>query len=268
MQNVDSGQTQENYQETPYADQSWEIIGEVSEEQVFIPMDVPVVSSNQFAVDPMFADYGGITSGESTNRWHLPEGESVETFTVEDTRDAEIEELQRQHAEELERVKAEIKEQATQEAIEATKTEYETQMQLMHETFRALFEDLQAQIQENFSRIEAGALELSLSIAKKLVDGAVDINPEYIVKLVHEALEKTGTAIVHRVRVSPQDMEFIDVVGIRKLIKEYDGSWDFEADETVKSGCVVETSAGEIDYQLDAAWERICDQVMKVSRSS
>ncbi len=267
MDNVDSGQTQDTYQETPYSDQSWEIIGEVSEEQEFIPMDVPVVSSNQFAIDPMFADYGGSTSGDGENRWHLPEGETVETYSVEDTTDAEIEELKRQHAEEIERLKSDIREQVTQETVEATKAEYETQMQLMHETFRALFEDLQNQIQENFSRIENGAVELSLSIGKKLVDGAVDINPEYVVKIVHEALEKTGTAIVQRVRVSPQDMEFIDVVGIRKLIKEYDGSWDFEADETVKSGCVVETSAGEIDYQLDSAWERVSEQVMKVSRS-
>ena len=33
--------------------------------------------------------------------------------------------------------------------------------------------------------------------------------------------------------------------------QEFDGSWNFEADETIKAGCVLESSAGLIDLQID-----------------
>jgi flagellar biosynthesis/type III secretory pathway protein FliH len=49
-------------------------------------------------------------------------------------------------------------------------------------------------------------------------------------------------------------------------MKEYDGSWSFVQDETIRAGCVVETSSGEVDFRLDQAWERIKDNVVKVLR--
>jgi len=53
-------------------------------------------------------------------------------------------------------------------------------------------------------------------------------------------------------------------MGIARMLKEYDGTWLFEADEGIKSGCVVETSAGVVDFQLDQAWERVAGNVVRV----
>ena len=114
--------------------------------------------------------------------------------------------------------------------------------------------------------MERQAVELALQVARKIIEQAVEINPEYIIPIIREAITSSGSAIIRKVRISPQDMEFVEYAGLRKQLKEFDGSWDFEADESIRSGCIVETSASQIDYQLDKAWERVRDQVVKVIR--
>jgi flagellar biosynthesis/type III secretory pathway protein FliH len=61
-------------------------------------------------------------------------------------------------------------------------------------------------------------------------------------------------------------MEFIDLIGPKRLLKDYDESWTFEAEPAITAGCIVESSAGQIDFQLDAAWNRIKDNVLKAVR--
>ena len=89
------------------------------------------------------------------------------------------------------------------------------------------------------------------------------INPEYITQIVKEAVRSVGGASILRVRVSPEDMEFIKVVGLSEQLGELAKGWAFEADATIKSGCIVDSSAGEADFQLDRAWERIRAGVIK-----
>jgi flagellar biosynthesis/type III secretory pathway protein FliH len=128
---------------------------------------------------------------------------------------------------------------------------------------RGVLTDLQAQTKELLQRHEQQALSLALEIANKIIHFAVEINPEYLLPLVREALEHAAGARVRRVRLSPQDMEFIQVIGGASQIKDFDGTWEFVADPTIRTGCVVESSAGEIDFQLDRAWERVREQVVR-----
>jgi flagellar assembly protein FliH len=133
-----------------------------------------------------------------------------------------------------------------------------------NESIEIVLKDLIQQSERTLQELESDAVKFSLEIAKKLVGQAVEINPEYIIEIVREALSKVGSALIERVRVSPQDFEFIEIFGVRKMLDDSDQSWNFESDETVRSGCVVDTSAGEIDYQLEEAWQRIAEQVMRV----
>src|SRR5690606_16120529 len=119
---------------------------------------------------------------------------------------------------------------------------------------KEVLKDLARQIEERITQTEKDAVALALEISKKIIDTTVEVNPEYLVHIVREALGQAGAAAIRKIRVSPQDYEFIEVVGLRRQF-ESEGSWDFEADETIRSGCIVETSGGEIDFQLDRAWE-------------
>ncbi len=259
-------ESQGSYQETPYEDASWEIVGELEEAHEFIPMELPVVKGEEFVVDPMFADYGGLPQSDAPKRWHLPENQAFSGDTTDADHEREIEELKKEFEQKLELAKEAAFEAGKVEGITAGAEKSNERFSKMEGSFGNIAKDLERQIQEILAKVEKDAVQLSLQISKKLLDTAVDINPEYIVEIVREAIGQTGTALIRKVRVSNEDLEFIDVLGVRKAMKEYDGSWEFEGDSTIKSGCVVETSAGEIDYQLDKAWERIRDNVVKVVR--
>lgn len=257
---------QKDYQETPYEDASWEVIDEIDQNPQFIPMELEVLRIGEFKLDPMFEDYGGQTPVEVKKLFHAVPDESFEHERVEDKLLAEIELLKKTHAEQL----AAANQASYQEGIQAGRAEAKEQRQqaesMINDAVQALLQDMFDQVQRSLKELEERSVEFSLAVARKLLGTTVEINPEYVVDVIQQALQKAGTALVKKVRVSPEDFEFIEVLGVRKIIQGFDGSWDFEADATIHSGCVVDTSAGEIDFQLDKAWQRIADKVVRVIR--
>jgi flagellar assembly protein FliH len=257
-------QKQADYHETPYADSAWELIDELDEDPQFVPLQIDILSSDETQSDPMFADYGGHFRSEQKIFAHSTPGIIEKEESIESQLREELESFKAStealiaaaRNEALEQGKIQGREEALQEQVaEQTKKS---------ESVEIVLKDLIQQLQRTVREFEGHAVQFSLDVAKKLIGQAVEINPEYIVEIVREALSKAGTALVERVRVSPEDYEFIELFGVRKILEDSDESWNFESDDTIRSGCVVDTSAGEIDYQLEEAWQRIADQVVKV----
>jgi flagellar biosynthesis/type III secretory pathway protein FliH len=263
--NVQGGPSQSSFKSSPYDDSSWEVVGEPPRPEEFYPMQVPQLQTSASMVDPMFADFGGRGSSTDTERWHLPQHLAHEGHTG-GKKAEEDPSLIKMTAEELESIKQEAFEAGRLQGIEAVVGTQSEKLQRIEASVTAAINDLRVQIEEIAVSVAKRGSELAVAIGKKIVDGAVEINPEYIVKIIEEALRLSGGATIRKVRVSKQDMEFIEVIGVSKMLKEFDGSWVFEADETVRAGCVVETSAGEVDYNLDNAWDRVRDNVIKVVR--
>lgn len=258
--------SQPEYNETPYCDVEWEVVGERFDTENFTPLQIEVVPRARVAFDPMFANYGGIPKNSQKERWHLPEGETFQAAT--DPKSAKSKNALEQPAA-----------QASTEQIEALKQQLNLEMQARFEEqlaeklaqqasslstrFENIFKDQLAQQQEHLAQLEQLALSLALAISKKLLDNAVEVNPEYIVPIINQAITQSGSAKIKAIKVSLQDLEFIELEGIQKRLKAYDGSWVFEADENIKSGCILETSGSTLDFQLDQAWERIKESVIK-----
>ena len=254
------GVSQPNYHETPYSDQDWEVVGERSECRDFVPMEIETLQGERVCIDPMFPDYGGHYDSPETARPYYHPGENVRKKTPEEE-DAE-QGIIRIRRSDLDHAVAEAEERGRVEATEQLVEENERRMKLVEQNLLAVFQDYQAQLVETMAALEQRAVDLSVAISEKIIGYAVEINPEYIIPLVREALKMVGSAHVSRVRVSPQDMEFIEVLGVQKAVRDL-SEFSFEPDESIRSGCVVETSAGQIDYQLDKAWERVRDSVVK-----
>lgn len=249
---------QSSYEESAYADSSWEVLGDLVKNDTFTPMEITVLGGGAPLVDPMFADYGGRTEIGHGGSFQYGGGTAAtEKEDPNEKRRIKIlpEELEAKLEEARRSAYAAGKAEAEQAAVQrSTATE-----QRLH----GVLQDLVGQINESLERMEKDSVNLSLHVAQKIINQAVEINPEYIVPLVRDGIAHAGGATIKRVRVSPQDMEFIEVVGVARQLKEFDGSWHFEADASVKNGCIVDTSAGEIDFQLDRAWERVRDNVVK-----
>ena len=267
MQMVD-GKTEEtttlNYEETPYADETYTIVGPPPGSDEFMPMPIDIIHTGHVAQDMMFDNFGGSVTGNNTSLWHLPAGiryESQETKKNEEELRVEEEHLVEDkiaaaHAAGLEEGKAVGLQQAEEMIRQRTEE--------MNAKVGTIIKDMAAQVRERLKQIEQESIKLTVAIVDKIIPHAVDINPEYIVPILREALDLAGASIIKKVRVSPPDMEFITVVGLQKNLAEADGSWDFAADDTIRAGCVIETSAGEVEYDLDKAWARTKDNILKV----
>jgi flagellar assembly protein FliH len=214
-----------------------------------------VMDRTQRQNDPMFFDFGGMKA-EGSSMWHLPE--TVQYLSPE--KKQHVEDLKAQEEERINSEIAQAKEQAFQDGLlqgqEQAKQEFNDKLQAIQTQMTQVLNDLQAQLSEQVVQIEKSAVELSITLAEKIIHHAVEINPEYIVPIIEEALGLCGGAIIKKVRVSPEDLEFISIVGLSNSFKQQDGTWEFVADETIKAGCVVETSAGEVEYDINKAWER------------
>ncbi len=154
---------------------------------------------------------------------------------------------------------------ATRQEVEAHAAhESEERIRAIEERYRTIIDDMGAQIHQEIEAVERRAVEFSLQVARKLVGTIVEINPEYILQVIKEAVKLTGGATIKAIKVNPQDLEFLKMVNPDRQFKEFDGSWSFQADDTIRAGCIVETSSGEVEFNLDKAWERIKESVTKV----
>jgi flagellar biosynthesis/type III secretory pathway protein FliH len=264
-----NGKTVESYKPTAYEDSAWRIVGEFINQDYFEPMQFQTATEDGLVIDPMFSNYGGLEDAKaSAVRVHAPRGQQKFTPTKKrggsEVEPTEVERLTQQHRKELEAAVAAAREQALEEGRKAAESEVAERLQTTENRYAEVLRDISTQLNESLDGIENQAVTLAVAISEKLVGAIVDINPEYILSIVRDALHLAGAAQIKKVRVSPQDLEFFNLLQLNKEFKEYDGSWVFEADDTIKAGCILESSAGEVDYDLDAAWQRIAEQVVKV----
>lgn len=259
------GLTQATFRETPYEDQSWEIVGAPPQPVEFVPAPFTVLPRSAVMTDPMFADYGGVAGEGVPSRFHLPEGVEVVPEARREQRRSE-EEIVAEYEGKI----AAARQAALEEGRAEVRATIPAQLQQAEQRGGQRIENLLKDVSEQLRRQEQyhaeQAIALAVQIAQKLMRQAVEINPEYLVPLVREGLGLAGSAVVKRVRVSPQDAEFLTVIGAQKLFGDTEVSWEFVADESIRAGCILESSAGQINLDLDAAWQRISDAVVRSVR--
>jgi flagellar biosynthesis/type III secretory pathway protein FliH len=258
-------QTQANFQETPYQDATWEVVGEVHEETEFAPLELTNISTSSVAVDPMFADYGGIAPPNVGTRWHLPDHlahEARREVAPVEQGPPKIELTEDQ----LAAIRLESEQAGRLAALEEATAANVHQLEVFRGRIETILLDMSRQTGEATVSFEQQSIHLALAIAQKIIGATVEINPEYILPIVQKALGHAGSAVVKRVRVSAQDLEFIQVIGVGKELRGPDQQWEFVADDQVKAGCIIETSAGDVDFEVEHAFERVKNQVVKVLR--
>jgi flagellar biosynthesis/type III secretory pathway protein FliH len=140
---------------------------------------------------------------------------------------------------------------------EAREEVLEVQRQL-EERYMLLWEDMQVQLEESARTHERNAVDLAFQVAKRLIGSLAEGSQEYLGYIIKEAMKHAGGASISEVRVSPQDYEALKLGEYGNRQKVISGEHvSFVSDESIRAGCVLVTSAGEVDYNLDRAWERI-----------
>jgi flagellar biosynthesis/type III secretory pathway protein FliH len=108
---------------------------------------------------------------------------------------------------------------------------------------------------------------LAFQIAKKLVGAVVTDHRAYIHEVISEALRAAGNAEIKSVRVSPQDYEFLSTPQGNDASSVTDRAWKLESDDSIGAGCIVVTSAGDVDFDLEKSWARMREKVTRGPKS-
>jgi flagellar biosynthesis/type III secretory pathway protein FliH len=145
---------------------------------------------------------------------------------------------------------AQVQEVAYSKARDDTRQEFSTR-------FETIVDDTKSQVEEMCRDYERQAVDLAFQIAKKLLGSIVTERREYIHEVIAEALKAAGNAEITCIRVSPQDYEVLNAPQTRER------SWNIESDDSIGAGCIVVTSTGDVDFDLEKSWARMREKVTR-----
>lgn len=137
--------------------------------------------------------------------------------------------------------------------------------ELSHELnlLRSLIDGIRKLSAGIYGMIETDIVELSLSIARKIVYEVAEKDREVVVNTVKEAIKKTTDRGTIKIKISPVDYEIMSK-NKSDLLQYFDGlkSISFDVDETIHpGGCMVETNHGEIDARIDSQFKIIEEEL-------
>ena len=117
---------------------------------------------------------------------------------------------------------------------------------------------LRAEAAAAATRLEDEAVQLALTLAEKVVAGALAVHPELVVDVVRHALRGVVERERVTVLVNPADLPLVSgaMAGVQAELGGID-HWDVQAERRVaRGGAVVRHAHGDVDAQLDAKFQR------------
>lgn len=113
--------------------------------------------------------------------------------------------------------------------------------------------------QSLFSRCEREMVELSLSIAKKVIQRETAIKEDGVLDCLRAALRAVVAGGQIAVRVNPKDLDIVNAN--RAELARFSGAakgMSVESDETIsRGGCAISTNFGEIDATIETVLQEV-----------
>lgn len=149
-----------------------------------------------------------------------------------------------------------IHQQAQQDGYQAGLKEGRQRAGVEAERFAALAAAFSAESAELDQALAQQVLDVALEAARQMLRSALEVKPELILPLIHDAIRSLPVLGDERcLRLHPQDASIA-----RNLAGESlkNSGWTMVEDASIaRGGCVISSSHGEVDATLDARWRRI-----------
>jgi flagellar assembly protein FliH len=114
-------------------------------------------------------------------------------------------------------------------------------------------------------QLEPEIVELAFTIARRIVERELTINPDLVVDTVRTALLAIDQLIVVRVRVHPDDYDLVAQAWSSLAPGTKDASAELVADPKVQQGgCIVDTTSGFVDAQHQTQLDEIGKQLLSM----
>lgn len=252
---------QRDYRPTPYRDAMWEIVGESFAHLGFSPLELSVIATERARPDKMFEIFDDPKLEQGGMRWH-----GTDKPLAPEVTEQKKEDVAKLNEEELAAQFETGRTAGVEQGYQTAKQEFDAELAAFKQRFEALQQSVLDSASACFVRVEKEGIELALAVARKILDATVEARPEYIIQVIERATQALGASKPVRIRISPEDYEFISVVGLPPELSAEELGIQYVADEGIKSGCVVETNYGEVDLQLERMWEQIKENLFEAYR--
>lgn len=139
--------------------------------------------------------------------------------------------------------------------------EIENELKLL----RSLIVGIEKVREDIYRNIESVVVEMSISIAKKIVYEITENEREVVVTTAREAIKKASDREMLKLKINPVDYETLNK-NRTALLKSLDGikSIVIEEDPSIQpGGCLVETNQGDIDGRIDSQMRVIEDEIRR-----
>jgi flagellar assembly protein FliH len=122
--------------------------------------------------------------------------------------------------------------------------------------FTTLLADIRRQSLEFNQRIADDVLAFALDLARHMVRQALDVRPELIIPVVHDALARIPQpAAQASIALNPADAALIREHGGEPLAGS---DWKIIEDPAIaRGGCVLQTTASQVDATVETRWQRL-----------
>lgn len=206
-------------------------------------------------------------NGQIKKRKKLERPIFTEEYQISDTKEPLLISLQNVQSgmSELQQIKEEIQEAYDQGFADGQETTSATlQIQIIQHqqwlrNIDSVIKELRSQYSNSISELENSLITLSIMVAEKIIEREVTANSEIVVVEVRKAIKSLDNDIIFKIRVHPECLEILKMVK-SNLITDSSRIENviITADESVDlGGCVLETSAGNVDARIKAQLERI-----------
>lgn len=196
----------------------------------------------------------------------LADAEEKAARIVADARQ-EAEQIRREAELEAEGIKDDAQSQGYESGCAQAKTEVEEQLkaawddevQALRSDIKAVISAIEAERAALWKQTEKDIVAFSIEMAQKIVKTEVQQNPKVIAEVIKHALRRVVSKEHIRIRISPQDIDSVRSQR-EELLLVLDGAANLEIidDRRIQQGgCVIETTAGNIDSNIDTQFARI-----------
>lgn len=156
--------------------------------------------------------------------------------------------------EDLERIHQEAQQEGYAAGYEEGTARGRMEAAELHQLVQSLDAAMSTLDQEIAEEIQALAIE----IARQVVRDTLSSRPEVILTVIREALQNLPqqSAVIH---INPEDMQLV-----KRYMEEHFSSLDqriVEDTNVLRGGCVIESSGGQIDAQVQTRWRRVVENL-------
>jgi len=250
--------SQKDYTPTPYRKTLWEGFESYDLNASFLGLTLDIVSSDNFKLDPMFEVF--------------EEKLKTSTFSqinIETSHENEQESLIIPE-EMIDQIKNEAYQSGYENAKSELEEEYLNKLSILKNDSDEKIKELKYSMSKSFEdytdKVEKNVLNLALNISKKILETTVQLKPDYVFEVIKKALYSIPGAKSATIKLSPEDYEFVKIEGVPDEISNLPIEIKYQSDESVVSGCVIESEFGLMNLEIDQMWDEIRNNLFSVTR--